>query len=90
MRVDKLSDIEIYQEAFEIQTIGNEAISRVLKENKEKGIPIVFSKNGIIYYELPSGEITTESPFEKEPYASIIRKAIQTYKKKYKNEEEKQ
>ncbi len=65
MRVDKLDDLEIYQEAFEIQQIGNEAVRRVIKENKEKGIPIVFSRNGIIYYELPNGEITTKSPFEK-------------------------
>lgn len=64
MRVDKLDDIEIYQRAFEIQKIGNEAVRRVLKENKEKKIPIVFSRNGIIYYELPNGEITTKSPFE--------------------------
>jgi len=65
MRVDKFDDIEIYQEAFEIQKIGNEAVRRVIKENKEKGIPIVFSRNGIIYYELPNGEITTKSPFLK-------------------------
>ena len=65
MRVDKFDDIEIYQRAFEIQEIGNEAVDRVLKENKEKGIPIVFSKDGIIYYELPNGQITTESPFKK-------------------------
>ena len=66
MQVDKLDDISIYQDAFEIQEIGNEAVEEVLKENKEKGIPIVFSKNGIIYYELPDGEITTQSPFEKQ------------------------
>jgi len=66
MEVNKLDDIELYQEAFEIQQIGNEAIERVIKENKEKGIPIVFSKDGVIYYELPHGEITTESPFEKQ------------------------
>lgn len=68
MEVDKLDDIELYQEAFEIQQIGNEAIERVIKENKEKGIPIVFSKDGVIYYELPNGEITTVSPFEKQKY----------------------
>ena len=68
MRVDKFDSIEIYQRAFEIQQIGNEAIDRVLKENKERGIPIVFSKNGIIYYELPSGEITTKSPFEDQSF----------------------
>jgi 2',3'-cyclic-nucleotide 2'-phosphodiesterase (5'-nucleotidase family) len=65
MRVKKFDDIEIYQDAFEIQRIGNEAVRRALKENKEKGIPIVFSRNGVIYYELPSGEITTQNPFEK-------------------------
>ena len=43
--------------------LTKEAVQEALKENNEKGIPIVFSKNGIIYYELSSGEITTESPF---------------------------
>jgi hypothetical protein len=65
MQMVKMDDLSLYQDAFEIQEIGNEAVERVLRENKEKGIPIVVSKNGIIYYELPDGEITTESPFEK-------------------------
>ncbi len=64
MRVNKLNNIKIYQYAVEIQRIGNEAVRQALKENRERGIPIVFSNNGIIYYELPSGEITTKSPFE--------------------------
>ncbi|MGE5340784.1 MAG: hypothetical protein ACM3SY_04805 [Candidatus Omnitrophota bacterium] len=64
MEVEKFDDIEIYQRAFEIQRIGNDAVRKVLKENREKGIPIVFSRNGIIYYELPNGEITTKSPFD--------------------------
>ena len=36
MEVDKLDDLELYQDAFEIQQIGNDAIERVIKENKEK------------------------------------------------------
>ena len=64
MRVERSDDIEIYQMAIEIQQIGNRAIEQVRKENKAKGIPIVFSRNGIIYYELPDGKITTKSPFE--------------------------
>jgi len=63
MQVEKLDDIKIYQDAFEIRKIGNEAVRQALKENKEKGIPSVFSLDGVIYYELPSGEITTRSPF---------------------------
>lgn len=65
MRVERFDDIEIYQMAIEIQQIGNRAIEQVRKENKAKGIPIVFSRNGIIYYELSDGKITTKSPFGK-------------------------
>lgn len=65
MRVERFDDIEIYQMAIEIQQIGNRAIEQVRKENKAKGIPIVFSRNGIIYYELSDGKITTKSPFAK-------------------------
>lgn len=65
MRVERFDDIEIYQMAIEIQQIGNRAIEQVRKENKANGIPIVFSRNGIIYYELSDGKITTKSPFDK-------------------------
>jgi hypothetical protein len=64
MRVEKFDDIEIYQMAFEVQQIGNRAIAQVRNENKRRGLPLVFSRNGIIYYELPSGEITTQRPLE--------------------------
>ena len=71
MEVDKFDDDSIYQRAWEIQRIGNDAVNRVLKENKKLGIPIVFSRNGVIYYELANGEITTQSPFEKRTGAKI-------------------
>lgn len=63
MKVKKIDNLELYQEAFTIQKIGNKAVKEVLKENKEKNIPSVFSKDGIIYYRLPSGEVTQKSPF---------------------------
>jgi hypothetical protein len=63
METEKINDLELYQEAFLFQKIGNEAIHEVLKENKKKNIASVFSKDGIIYYKLPSGEITQNSPF---------------------------
>jgi hypothetical protein len=31
-------------------------------ENKRLGIPEFFSKNGVIYYVLENGELTTERP----------------------------
>lgn len=64
MQVDKFDDKDIYRVGSEIQEIGNRAIKNVIRENRELGIPLVFSKNGTIYYELPNGEITTESPFD--------------------------
>jgi hypothetical protein len=64
LEVEKLNDKEIYRVGTEIQEIGNRAIKNVIKENRRMGIPLVFSRNGTIYYELPGGEITTESPFD--------------------------
>lgn len=64
MEVDKFNDIGIYHRALEIQKIGNEAVNQALEENRKKGIPSVFSINGVIFYQLPSGEITTQSPYD--------------------------
>ena len=63
MKVDKIDDIELYQEAFSIQEIGNKAVKEALKENQEKNIPSVFSNDGKLFYKLPNGEITQKSPF---------------------------
>ena len=41
---------------------GN-AVKEALKENEEKNIPSVFSKDGKIFYKLPNGDITQKSPF---------------------------
>ena len=63
MKTKNIDDLELYQEAFLFQKIGNEAVHEALELNKKKNIASVFSKDGIIYYKLPSGEITQESPF---------------------------
>ena len=48
-----------------IQQIGNDAVREAQRKNLENGIPNVYSKNGVIYYQLPDGTITMENPFEK-------------------------
>jgi hypothetical protein len=63
LEVKRFDDKEIYQICSEIQEIGNIAIKNVIRENRAMGIPIVFSRNGKVYYELPNGEVTTKSPF---------------------------
>ena len=63
MVVKKFSNIELYQQAIELKRIGNKAVKEAQTENKKLGIPNVYSRNGKLYYELPNGEFTTESPF---------------------------
>ena len=47
-----------------IQTIGNNAIRLAQKKSLENGIPNVYSKNGVHYFQLPDGTITMQNPFE--------------------------
>jgi hypothetical protein len=65
MIFEKMDDLAVFQIGVEIEKIGNEAIKTVKKENKMMGIPLVFSRNGEIFYELPDGSVTKESPFRK-------------------------
>jgi hypothetical protein len=59
--------IEIYRNAAELQRIGNRAVSEAQEESRRMGVPNVYSLDGKVYYELPNGEITDKSPFEKAP-----------------------
>ncbi len=63
MEIKNIDDLEVFQLGFEIEKIGNEAIESVKRENKKMGIPLVFSRNGEIFYELPDGRVTKKSPF---------------------------
>ncbi len=65
MQFKNMDDLEVLQIGVEIEKIGNEAIKNVKQENKEMGIPLVFSRNGEIFYELSDGRITKKSPFRK-------------------------
>lgn len=66
MEVKKFDDILLYLKSIEIELIGNKAIKNVQIENKKKGIPLVYSIDGKIYYELADGTVTTNSPFKKD------------------------
>ncbi|NQZ66806.1 MAG: hypothetical protein HRT89_01930 [Lentisphaeria bacterium] len=62
--MNKTEELELLKEAFFIQQVGNEAVKNALDNNREKNIPSVFSRDGVIYYKMPSGEITRKSPFK--------------------------
>ena len=64
MEVKKFEDLNLYLKGFEIETIGNSAIKKVQEENKKLGIPLVYSIDHKIYYELADGTITRTQPEE--------------------------
>jgi len=49
-----------------IQAIANNAVREAQKKSLKNGIANVYSKNGVIYFQLPDGTITMQNPFEKE------------------------
>jgi len=48
----------------EFDRIGNRATHKAQEENRRLGIPNVYSINGILYYELPNGELSRQDPFQ--------------------------
>ena len=48
-----------------IQQIANDAVREAQRKSLENGIPNTYTKNGVLYFQLPDGTITMENPFEK-------------------------
>ena len=57
-------ELKMYAKADELVRIGNRAVRRAQQESREKGVPNVYSLNGILYFELPSGELSRVDPYE--------------------------
>ena len=55
----------VYAKMNELVRIGNRAVRRAQEENRKKGVPNVYSFNGILYYELPNGELSRTDPYKK-------------------------
>jgi hypothetical protein len=64
MKLKKINDIKLYQEAAFFSKLFNEAVKETQAENRQNGIPNVYSRNGKFFYELPNGDIVTELPDE--------------------------
>ena len=60
----KKIDIETYRQAADMLVIGSRAVRKAQEENRRSGVPNVYAHNGTLYYELPSGELTTDNPFK--------------------------
>jgi hypothetical protein len=56
---------EDYAKINDLIRIGNRAVRRAQEENRQKGVPNVYSFDGILYYELPNGELSRTDPYQK-------------------------
>jgi hypothetical protein len=59
---DMTQKIEITDDM--IQQIANNAVREAQRKSLENGIPNSYTKNGVLYFQLPDGTITMENPFE--------------------------
>jgi len=57
--------LETYEKVQDLMRIANRAVRRAQEENRRLGIPNVYSINGILYYELPNGELSRTDPYKK-------------------------
>ena len=54
---------EAYAVIDEIVRIGKRGVARAQEANRRLGVPNVYSINGRLYYETPTGELSTTDPF---------------------------
>jgi hypothetical protein len=67
MTLEPSIDVSTYAKADEIVRIGRRAVRKAQEESRRRGVPNVYSINGLLYYELPSGELSLTDPYvEKE------------------------
>lgn len=62
--------LETYEKVQELMRIGSSAVHEAQEENRRLGIPNVYSINGILYYELPNGELSLNDPYIPPPEKS--------------------
>ena len=61
-RKTSMDNEEFYQLRDFILKSGNYSVKKVQENSLKKGIPNVYSKNEMLYYELPNGEMTSKVP----------------------------
>lgn len=66
----EVSDVDTIHKTNEIIRIMHSAVRKAQAESRRLGVPNVYSINGILHYELPSGELTTTPPTPKAPSES--------------------
>jgi hypothetical protein len=60
-------DSATYSRIDELLRIARSAVAKAQEESRRLGVPNVYSINGRIYFELPSGELSTTDPYTDRP-----------------------
>lgn len=61
---NEVLDLATYVRIDELRRVASTAVAKAQDENRRLGVPNVYSINGRIYYELPSGELSLNDPYE--------------------------
>lgn len=59
---DVLHDLETFQKVDELMRVCRSAVRKAQAESRRLGIANVYSIDGQLYYELPSGEYSRQRP----------------------------
>jgi len=68
---------ETYATIDRIVRIANIAVAKAQAESRRQGVPNVYSINGRIYYETPTGELSTSDPLTTGSQATDPTDAVQ-------------
>ncbi|HET6569803.1 MAG TPA: hypothetical protein VFG50_17690 [Rhodothermales bacterium] len=66
MKEDKRVSEEVCRTAVEFSRIESRAVHKAQEKNRRLGILNAYSRNGVLYFELPDGTVTQEDPFVKD------------------------
>jgi len=56
-----------YSRIDDFLRIASSAVAKAQVDSRKRGVPNVYSINGRIYFELPSGELSTTDPYANGP-----------------------
>ncbi len=60
---DQKLDLTVHKTAAEFARMMNQGVHRAQEESRRAGVPLVYSINGILHWELPDGSLTTQDPW---------------------------
>ncbi|QDV81899.1 hypothetical protein TBK1r_08220 [Stieleria magnilauensis] len=66
-----------YATVDELIRLGGIAVEDAQDESRRLGVPNVYSINGRLYYETPSGELSSEDPYREKQSATEPRDATE-------------